>query len=202
MIAGYCGQKGWLHRLPAGAKLACLGLGTLGLAAMQDWRALALCLVAVAGLALSLGRHGARRLLASRTLLPFLLLVGALQGWAKGWEAGAVTVLRLAAAVLLADLVTMTTTTAALTDALAPALAPLRHLGLEPRRLALAMALVLRFVPLLLTLWQARQEAWRARSHGRLPLRLVALLLADALRLADQVGLALEARASVRPPRP
>ena len=69
--------------------------------------------------------------------------------------------------VCLADVFTMTTTLQALMDALAPLLRPLRLLGLRPKKLTLAVALVVRFVPVLLERWRAREEAWRARTGRR-----------------------------------
>ena len=59
---------------------------------------------------------------------------------------------------------------------------------------ALAVALVMRFVPVLLTRWRAREEAWKARTRRRVPLTLVAAFLADILQLADHVAEALDAR--------
>jgi biotin transport system permease protein len=110
-------------------------------------------------------------------------------------------VLRLAAMMLLADLVAATTTVTAMMEAIVPVLAPLRYVGLRPKRLALGVALVLRFVPVMLDGWRARNEAWRARSGRRVPLRLVASFLADAMRLADQAGEALDARGFDAGPR-
>jgi biotin transport system permease protein len=49
-------------------------------------------------------------------------------------------------------------------------------------------------VPVLLANWQARAEAWRARTGRRVSIRLVAPFVAETLRLADQVGEALDAR--------
>lgn len=65
---------------------------------------------------------------------------------------------RLLLMLLLADLVCMTTTMSALMAALAPVLRCLRPLGVNSRKLAVAVAvaLVLRFVPVLLTRWRAR----------------------------------------------
>ena len=60
--------------------------------------------------------------------------------------------------------------------------------------MALAVALVLRFVPVLLMRWRAREEAWKARTHRRVPLRLVAAFVADILQFADGVAEALDAR--------
>jgi biotin transport system permease protein len=127
-------------------------------------------------------------------LLPLLLIVGGVQAASSGWQAGAVVTLRLLALLLLADLVSMSTTMSALMQALTPALRALRPLGVQPRKVALAVALVLRFVPVLLMRWREREQAWKARTRRRIPPRLVAAFVADILQLADRVAEALDAR--------
>lgn len=194
MIGGYVARRTWLHALPAGVKLVGLVTSSLVLLGVGDYRILLGVLALVALLYVNFGRDGWTRLLALRPLLPLLLIVGALQGYSAGWEAGAAVVLRLVAMVLLADLVTMSTTMSALMEAIEP---PLRALGprlVNPKKVSLAVALVLRFVPVLMTRWQARREAWQARSNRRVPLRLVAAFVAETLQLADQVAEALDAR--------
>ncbi len=184
----------WLHRVPAGFKLAGLALLSLLLLPVDDWRILAGVLVLVLAVYAGFGRAGFARLRLLRPLIPLLVVVGGVQVLSSGWHAGAVVGLRLLAMLLLADLVSMTTTMTALMDVLAPFFNLLRPLGVNPRKMALAVALVLRFVPVLLTRWRAREEAWRARTHRRVPLRLVAVFLADILQLADRVAESLDAR--------
>ena len=140
------------------------------------------------------GRVGMARLKLLRPLLPLLVVVGGVQAASGSWNAGAVVIMRLLAMLLLADLVSMTTSMSALMEVLAPALRVLRPLGVNPRKMALVVALVLRFVPVLLTRWRAREEAWKARTYRRVPPRLVAAFVADILQLADRVAEALDAR--------
>ena len=184
----------WLHRVPAGAKLAGLAVLSLVLLPVGDWRILAGALTIIAAVYASLGRVGMARLGLLRPVLPLLVVVGGVQAASGGWNAGAVVTMRLLAMLLLADLVSMTTTMSALMDVLAPVLRVLRPLGVNPRKMALAVALVLRFVPVLLMRWRAREEAWKARTHRRVPPRLVAAFVADILQLADRVAEALDAR--------
>jgi biotin transport system permease protein len=184
----------WLHRVPAGVKLGALALLSLVLLPIGDWRILAASLAIIISVYAGLGLASIMRLEALRPLLPLLAIAGGLQAASKGLNAGAVVTMRLLALVLLAELVSMTTSTTAMIDALAPLLRVLRPFGVNPRKVALAVALVLRFVPLLLARWRAREEAWKARSHRRVPLRLVAVYVADILQLADRVAEALDAR--------
>ena len=184
----------WLHRVPAGIKLAGLALLSALLLPVGDWRILLGVLAMIMIVYVGCGRAGMARLMLMRPLLPLLAIVGGLQAAADGWTAGIVIVMRLLSLLLLADLVSMTTTMSARMEVLAPALRVLRPLGVNPRKTALAVALVLRFVPVLMTRWRAREEAWRARTHRRVPARLVAAFVADSLQLADRVGEALDAR--------
>lgn len=194
MIADGLAPPTWLHRVPAGVKLAALAVLSLALVPVDDWRILAAVLLAIGAVYAGFGRYGMTRLRLLRPLLPLLAVIGAVQAWSGGWDAGVAIVMRLLAMLLLADLVSMTTTMGALMEVLTPALRLLRPLGLKPRKMALAVALVLRFVPVLMARWRAREEAWKARSSRRVPARLVAAFLADSLQLADRVAEALDAR--------
>jgi biotin transport system permease protein len=184
----------WLHHVPAGVKLAGLALLGLLLLPVSNWQILAGVLAIIAVVYAGFGRAGATRLMLLRPLLPLLVVVGGVQAASGGWHAGAVVTMRLLAMLLLADLVSMTTTISELIEVLAPALRVLGPLGVNPRKMALAVALVLRFVPVLLMRWRAREEAWKARSCRRVPPRLVAAFVADILLLADRVAEALDAR--------
>jgi biotin transport system permease protein len=167
---------------------------SIALLPIQDWRVLALCLAGTVGVYAALGRDAVRRLGLLRPLVPLLVIVGGLQGLSSRWDEGACVVLRLLVMVLAADLVTMTTTMSAMMEAVEPLFRLLRPLGVNSRKIALAVALVLRFIPVLLASWRAREEAWCARSRRRVPLRLVVLFLIETLRLADHVADALDAR--------
>lgn len=194
MMGGFLARTTWLHRLPAGLKLLVLAAISLALLPIREWQLLALCLAVVIGVYGALGRNAVRRLGLFKPIIPLLAVIGGLQGLSSGWEDGASAVLRLVLMMLAADLVTMTTTMSALMDAVEPLFRLLRPLGVNSRKIALSVALVLRFIPVLLASWRAREEAWRARSRRRVPLRIVVLFLIETLRLADHVAEALDAR--------
>lgn len=194
MITEGFAPQTWLHRAPAGVKLAGVALLSVLLLPVGGCRILAGVLAMIAMVYAGSGRAGMARLSLLRPLLPLLVVVGAVQAASAGWKAGAVVTMRLLAMLLLADLVSMTTTMSALMEVLTPVLRLLRPLGVNPRKMALAVALVLRFVPVLMSRWRAREEAWKARTHRRVPLRLVAAFVADILQLADRVAESLDAR--------
>ena len=141
----------WAHSLPAGGKMAALCLWTAGLFSLHSLPALTLAAVVTAALVLSGGARFAMtsaRLL--RPLWPFVLIVALWHLWLAQPATGAAIVLRLLAAVAAANFVTMTTRLSDMIAVIAFLARPLRALGLSPRLLALAVALVIRFIPVML----------------------------------------------------
>ena len=183
-----------LHRLPAGLKLAALALFTFALFWTRSPLGRGVGLLAVVALYLNGGptfaRHGLRML---RPLWPFIALIAL---WHLVWDdlaGGAVVLLRMVAAVAAANLVTMTTRLSDLITVLERLARPLSPF-LPPRRLALALALVIRFIPVLSERAAQLSLAYRARS-GRTPgWRLFAPVALAALDDAECVAQALRAR--------
>ena len=186
----------WAHALPAGAKMAALGLWTVGLFSLTSLPALAGATLAVAALVLSCGWRFA--LTSARMLRPLWPFVALAVGWYLLWKAdpaGAATiVLRMLAAIGAANLVTMTTRLSDMIAVIAWLARPLAALGLSPRMLALAVALVIRFIPVMLQRMDQIRDAWRARSPRRPSWRLLLPAVLAALDDADQVAEALRAR--------
>ena len=183
-----------LHRLPAGAKLAALAVFTVALFTLKTPAGTAAALAAVAALHLPWGgrfaAHAARML---RPLWPFVLVVALWHLWTRDLNGGAVILLRMVTAVAAANLVTMTTRLSdmlAVFEALARPLSPI----LPPRRLALAFALVIRFIPTLSDRMALLAEAFRARSPRQPGWRLAVPATLAALDGADQAAEALRAR--------
>ncbi|MBM6699152.1 ATP-binding cassette domain-containing protein [Bifidobacterium pullorum subsp. saeculare] len=111
---------------------------------------------------------------------------------------------RFALVILLGAVFLATTTPTAITDAFASLLTPLRRLGLHTQELTLVLSLALRFLPTLTGEARAIMDAQSARGGsietGSPPRRIRAMaaivvpVLAGALRHADGLGLALDAR--------
>lgn len=194
MIAGYMEGASPLHALPAGVKLIGLGVLSILILPVTSPLLLAALLVPVLAAYAALGRPGLARLRRWMALVPLLAMLAVVQALVASPGDAALIVLRIVLMVLLADLVTLSTRLQDMLDAIGTALSPLRGLGVDIRKLALAVALVLRFVPVLLANWQARAEAWRARSPHRPRLVLVGVFFVGALKMADQVAEALDAR--------
>jgi biotin transport system permease protein len=135
-----------------------------------------------------------------RGLLPVLVtaaLAGAYQAWARGPGPAVEVVADLLTLVLAAAVVTATTPADRLLDALARAARPLRHLGVSPDLLALAVALVLRTVPEIARTVHEVRDAARARGLERDPRVWLTPAVLRVVGRARDLGEALAARGVV-----
>lgn len=184
----------WLHGWRAGAKLLALALlGTLLFALRQPWMLAAAAVLCVA-LYVSLGAatRAARRLMVS--VLVGAALVAVFHAAMGHWALAATSALRLTCAASLGVALTVTTRSGDLVDVLEWLLAPLRPLGVQPARLSLQLALMLRFTEHFFVQWQKLDDAHRLRTGRAGGLRLIAPLTVQMLQTARRVGDALFVR--------
>jgi biotin transport system permease protein len=183
------------HRIPAGVKLTVLCTFTIWLFAAHGALSLGLSLAAVVA---SYAVGGALFAVTGARMLwplwPFVVIVGVWHGVTGAAGDGAIIILRMITAVAAANLVTMTTRLDDMMDIVQRLARPLAPLGLPPRRLALAVALVIRFIPVLSQNATKITEAWRARAPRRPRWRILPALTLSAIDDADRVAEALRAR--------
>jgi len=184
-----------MHRQPAAVKLLAVLVLSITVLATQSLIWLLLLLVGAAGAYNALGPKGRQRLFASRFLLPLILGLGFAQGFIVGWEAALRATLKIFVMIMAADLVTATTPTQAMMNCVQRLITPLcRRIGRDPRKISLAVALMVRFIPVLASQWQAQREAWFARSNRKPSLRLLIPFVTQALSRTDQIAESLQAR--------
>lgn len=187
-------RETWLHRLPASLKLLALSICGSSLALLQDWRWLA------AGFALAIAAYASMGWLAwqhARHLRPIALVAAMIAVFHASQGAptvGAASALRLTTGVILASMLTLSTRFDELIDVLEKFLRPLQTLGVPTARLALALALVLRFISVFHHCWQRLDDAHRARTGRSGGLRLFAPLTIRTLQAAEHVAEALTVR--------
>lgn len=184
-----------LHRLPPGIKIVALAAtGTLLFFFPRLEFAVAALLAMV--LFYPLARIPLRTMLRQlKPLLWVLLLLFAVQWWMVNWQSGLLVVVRLAALMLMAALVTLTTRTSATIEALERGLFWLRYLRINPAKISLALALVLRFIPVLAAITLEVREAQKARGLDNSILAVAVPVVVRTLKMADDIAAALEARA-------
>lgn len=197
MISLYLAHQSWLHRWPAGIKLLCLAGISIGLYFVTWPWVMGMALLATLGIYASLGKSALRQLKVLRPLLFLFAVMFLVQWWTVGLINGLVLVLRMSTLVLLANLITLTTRMDAMMAAVTPALHPLRWIGVSPERIGFAVALLIRFVPVLMATLHDLRESWRARGGGKALWRLAIPMTIQAIRLSDRVADALAARGGI-----
>ena len=186
------------HGWRAGVKLAAMALFTLGLFLTPLLWVQAVAVLMVMTLYALCGRRFFGQGL--RMLRPLSVFVVMVMGWhivTADLTGGALITLRLIAAVGLANLVTMTTRLDDMIDLALWLLRPFRAIGLQTGALGLAIALVVRFTPILTDISVKLGESWRARSPRRAGWRLVVPITLVAIDDAEHVAEALRARGGV-----
>ncbi len=134
-----------------------------------------------------------------------LLRLGPLLITAEGLRRAAFIGLRLILLVVATSLFTYTTSPMALTDGMERLLRPLRRFGVPGHELAMMMSIALRFIPTLLEETERIIKAQMARGaefqrggllqRARALLPVLVPLFVSAFRRADELALAMEARA-------
>jgi biotin transport system permease protein len=191
----YSDQRTWLHGLSAGLKLLavlCLGLG---LYVTSNQLLLSIAFVCCVLVYASLGRVGWR---ARRLLMPLLLsclLVLGFHAYLQQIDLGLVSALRMLSISLMGVAFTLTTSSAGLLHTLEWLMQPLHKLGIQTHRIALQLALMLRFIEHFFMVWQQLDDAHKIRTGKSGGLRLLAPLtlhmLQSAKRVADTLTLRL-----------
>ena len=198
MISLTSEQRTPYHRWPAWIKLVGLCIITVALFYLASLGAAIVVTGAVFAAYLIGGSRFARQGL--RMLRPLLWVVVIILGYhvVKGEAAlGGIIVLRLISAIALANLVTMTTPLKEMLATVERGLARLSVPARLRRRLALSVALVIRFIPVLVQKGGTLLEAWKARSRRRPSWRLIIPLALMAIDDAEHVAEALRARGGV-----
>ncbi|MBP2300952.1 energy-coupling factor transporter transmembrane component T family protein [Azospirillum picis] len=196
MLGLYLHRDSAVHRLPAGAKMGGLLLLTAVVLTLPGaWGALAAMVAGAALLAAARLPPGRvlRDLRAPVVMLALLFGIQALLA-GTGWQDAAIAVARFAALILLATVVTLTTRVMDMVDLFERLFGLLRPLGVNPAKMALMLALTIRFVPLLGDLVREVRMAQRARGVERNMAALFVPLLVKILTMADDLTAALEAR--------
>ncbi|MGZ5400127.1 MAG: energy-coupling factor transporter transmembrane component T family protein [Nocardioides sp.] len=184
----------WLHRLPASVKLSALLVASIVVVVVRGPVSGVVALAVAIGLAAWSGA-GLRLLFrAMRVLVVLAVVLAAYTAWQRGWERAVEVSTDLLALVLLATVLTVTTPIDEVLDAITRALGPLRRVGADPERVALAFALMIRAVPTTLDLAHQTGDAARARGLERDPRARLVPLVVRSVAHARATGEALDAR--------
>ena len=184
----------WLHRVPAAVKLILFAvLGSLQLL-MDGPVALSASALACGLLFVSLGRaiYVARKLVASVVLAG--LLIVAFHTYLQQPLVGMVSAMRLVSASLLGIALTLTTRSRDLLTVFEQLLSPLQRVGFRTERLALQLAMMLRFTEHFFVVWKRLDDAHRIRTGKAGGFRILAPLTIKMLMSAQKAADTLELR--------
>ena len=183
-----------LHRLPVGVKVLGLGATSLAIVTVRSTPA-AVAFLALALVVALVGRVRLSTLVrASRVVLALALVAGALQWWWYGLDKAVETLLDLVTLALLAIVVSATTPVNDMLDAIVRWVSPLRRIGVDPGRVALAFTLALAALPGTVTLALETRDAARARGLARHPRAYLTPFVIRVVARAHETGDALQAR--------
>ena len=160
----YSDHPTWLHAVPAGTKLVFLAALSTGVFFVNEWLSLGLCALICVGIFASLGRTTATVKPLLVGLMVACVLLSAFHLLMQQPALAAVTVLRLVCTTLMGIALTLTTRYSDLLHVLEWVLSPLKPLGISSERLALQLALMLRFTEYFFILWRRLDDAHRLRT--------------------------------------
>lgn len=193
MIALYHDGRSLLHRAGPGAKLLTLALGGTVLFQLDGLPPMA------AALALVIALYAVARIpprVAWPQLRPALLLLAlifAAQAFLVGVEPAAVIVTRFGVLILAAALVTLTTRAADMVAGIERGLSPFGR-WIPIAKVSLAIAMAIRFIPLISGLVHEVREAQRVRGLERSILAVAMPVIVRTLKMGNEIAEALDAR--------
>ncbi|MCD8512133.1 MAG: energy-coupling factor transporter transmembrane protein EcfT [Nitrincola sp.] len=197
MISLYISHPSWMHRVPAGLKLLSLMLISITLFPVTYLWGMVIALTLTLALYASVGKPALLQLRLLTPLAPLFLVIFLMQSWSVGWLEASILLLRMLILIMLANLITLTTRMDDMMSAITPLFVPLRIFQIDPKRIAFAVTLLIRFVPVLMAVIQHLMEAWRARGGKKQIWKLAIPLTIQSIRLSDHVAEALAARGGI-----
>ncbi|WP_412552472.1 energy-coupling factor transporter transmembrane component T family protein [Shimia sp. MIT1388] len=194
MLDLYSPGTSLLHRLPPAAKMLAMLIGATLLFLNES---LPITFAATLGiLALyPIAQLTLKQAFAQiRPLLIIFVLFFAVQWYFSGIELATYVVLRLAALILLASLVTLTTKSSDMIDTMTRGLRYLQPIGVNPAKVSLAISLALRFIPVLAQITREVREAQKTRGLERSVIAVAMPMAIRAIKMADEISDAIDSR--------
>jgi len=183
-----------LHRLSAGTKVAGLLVASLALFLIPSTLVVLLSVPVSFAIYLSTGAPFRQLMAQLRGPAILLVLVFIFHLLFGSVADGVLVVARFATLILLASAVTLSTPISEMAELVEWGLQPLKPIGVNPEKVGLAIALAIRFVPLISEEFRHIREAQAARGLAANPLALIVPLVIRTLKSADELADAIEAR--------
>lgn len=184
-----------IHRAPAGPKFLVIMAFILAISGfISSWPVLGVAAL-IPVCALLIARIPVRSVWGQVwPILPIAVMIVLIQGFLVSWPPALLVGARIIIGVLAAVVATATTKILDLTHALEKVLLPLHRIGIPGAKIALAIALTIRLIPLQFQAAASVLEAHRARGATHHPVHTGTAITIRSLRRAEAVGDALTAR--------
>ena len=194
LLGHFLPRGAFIEKVPVGLKYVGFLALTLPAFVVRQWWLTGLCLAVAVVLVLT-ARLGVRRGLGpGRGLAVLLVVLAGFQALTGAWLDGLVISANLLLAIWASRLIVMTTPVPVLLDALAVAARPLRLVGIDGERVALAVAIMLRSIPYLMGEFTTIRQAAKARGVERRLFGQLTQLVVKSVAYGQATGDALEAR--------
>jgi biotin transport system permease protein len=194
LVGLYQPGRSVLHRLPVGVKLIALAVTSVSIVVVRG-PGTSVAFLGAAFVVVAMARLQLRPLArASRSVVLIATIVALFQWWLSGRDRAIESFLDLVSLSLFALTISATTQVNAMLDAFVGAIGPLHHVGVDPERIALTIALAIGALPGTITLAQETRDAARARGLGRHPRAFVTPFVIRVVARAYETGDALAAR--------
>lgn len=191
----YVAARSPIHAWPVWVKYLLMFVGgVVPFLVGQLWVSLTALIFAAVLLVAGAGIPARRSLVIGWQFWMMMLMLAAYHWLMGDLLRGVLYLINLLAAIYLARLVTMTTPINDIMDAIAGAVRPLRFLGVDPERVALAFVLMWRSIPHLIGLLGQVRESARARGLSAFSLRYLIPTIVSAVGFALTTSDALRAR--------
>lgn len=194
MLPLYIHRDSFVHRMPAGAKLFVCLVATTVICFLQPLWLMGATLAGVCGLYLLAHLPISAIFAALKPMLLVSAVIFALQWLLADVPTAVAVVLRIMTLVLLTSLVTLTTPLSTMIEVLTDISRPFARFGVSPPKLALAIALSIRFIPTLLNDMQEIQRARIARGARGASVFALGPLIVKILYMTNALGNAIAAR--------
>lgn len=187
-------ERRFVHRLGPGYKLAALFLFSILLFCINRLDITVAAVLATVLLYKLAGFPVKRAWQQIRPLWWLFIILFVFQLFVSQWENSLVVVLRLAALLLFAGLVTLTTPASRMMETLESGFRILKPFGVQPAKISLALSLTLRFIPVLGQIAHDVREAQKARRLENSFVAMIIPVTIRTLKMTDDVATAIEAR--------
>ena len=194
LLGHFLPRGAFIEKVPVGVKYVGFLALTLPAFVVRQWWVTAPCLVVAVVLVLT-ARLGVRHGLGlTRGLAALLVVLAGFQALTGSWLDGLVLAANLLLAIWASRLIVMTTPVPVLLDALCAVARPLRVVGFDGDRFALAVAIMLRSIPYLMGEFTTIRQAAKARGVERRLFGQLTQVVVKAVAYGQATGDALEAR--------